>query len=198
MPNKGNEEIRRSRRRLLLIVAVFAAPILVAMGWYALAPRLAPAAPAHGQLIEPARPLEPFAVERAGADPYTRADLRGHWTMVVTLDGRCGERCRDRLYATRQIHDALGEDRIRVRRVAIAPNGAETGGLREVLRQHPRLTVLAQRGHGEFARQLPDAPTGTVFLIDPFGNLMMRFGPEATADGILNDLERLLKVSRIG
>lgn len=198
MPGKGGDGVAAGRRQLLLIVAVFVVPLVIAMGWYLLAPQLVPTAPAHGTLIQPARPLEPFTVARSDADPYTRDDLRGHWTMLLPLGGQCGPDCRQRLHDTRQIHDALGEDRIRMRRTALAADGRRTQGLEELLERHPRLTVLAQGGDGALARQLPEAPPGTVFLIDPHANLMMRFDPDVSADGILDDLEHLLKVSRIG
>lgn len=198
MPGKGGDVKAAGRLQFLLIVAVFVAPVLVAGAWYFMAPRMAPTAPAHGSLITPALPLESFTVARRDAEPYTLADLRGHWTMLLPLGSRCGQDCQQRLYDTRQIHDALGEDRIRVRRLAFAPDGRRTPGLAALLDQHPRLTVLEQPGDGALARQLPEAAPGTVFLIDPHGNLMMRFAPDVAADGMLDDLEHLLKVSRIG
>ncbi len=198
MPGKGSDAKAAGRRQFLLIVAVFVVPLLVASAWYVSAPRLAPTAPANGTLITPARPLEPFTVGRSDAEAYELADLRGHWTLVLPLGARCGEDCRQRLYDTRQIHDALGEDRIRMRRLAFAPDGRRTEGLAGVIEEHPRLTVLEQPADGELARQFPEAEDGTAFLIDPHGNLMMRFDADVAADGILDDLEHLLKVSRIG
>lgn len=190
--------IAAGRRGLLLIVAVFVVPLLVALAWYLFAPRLAPTSPANGALIEPARPLEPFEVARASGGAYRLDDLHGHWTLIHVLGDDCGDRCSQRLYASRQIHDALGEDRIRVRRIALAADGRGTPGLADILAEHPRLTVLAQGPEGALAQQLPPAAGATVYLVDPLGNLMMRFGPAVEPGGILDDLERLLKLSRIG
>lgn len=198
MPGKDEKAKAAGRRQLLLIVAVFVVPVLVASGWYFIAPRLAPTAPSNGTLITPARPLESFTVTRPDTDPYTLSDLRGHWSMVLPLGSSCGQTCQQRLYDTRQIHDALGEDRIRVRRIVLASDGRRTQGLSALLEQHPRLTVLEQPSDGPLARQFPEAAAGTVFLVDPHGNLMMRFAPDVEADGMLDDLEHLLKVSRIG
>jgi hypothetical protein len=45
----------------------------------------------------------------------------------------------------------------------------------------------------------PGAATGEMlFIIDPLGNLMMRHGPGADLKGVVKDMERLLKASRIG
>ena len=40
--------------------------------------------------------------------------------------------------------------------------------------------------------------TGHVYLVDPLGNLMMRFPPDPDPDRLLNDLRRLLRASGFG
>jgi len=37
-----------------------------------------------------------------------------------------------------------------------------------------------------------------IYLVDPLGNLMMRFPPDLEPKSLLKDLKHLLKVSRIG
>lgn len=191
----------RGRWKFIAIMALFAAPLLLAWVWYTLAPGTAPSAAAHGSLIEPARPLEPF--ELARPDPrqeaYTLEDLRGRWTLVQVVDEHCDASCRERLYYTRQVHTALGRDQGRVQRLLLASRGTDTPGLTGILDEHPRLTVLAAGTDDPLPRQLPEeVDAGTVLLIDPLGNLMLRFGPDVEPDGILEDLEKLLKLSRIG
>lgn len=198
MPASSNDPVAAGRRRLLLIVAVFVGPLVVAMGWYAVAPQTAPRGDMHGTLIEPAQPVEAFTAPRGDGESYSLEDLRGHWTLIHRIGAECAERCRERLYETRQIHDALGEDRIRVRRLAVAEQGAQTSGLASVMSEHPRLTVLHEHSGAEFSRQLPEVTPGTVLLVDPLGNLMMRFDRDAEPRGILDDLEQLLKTSRVG
>ena len=129
----------------------------------------------------------------------TLDDLRGRWTLVHLVSARCDEACRERIYYTRQIRAALGQDIPRVRRLVLAADGRGTRGLAGILHQHPQLTVVAAGSDASLVRQFPGpiAPA-TVFLVDPLGNLMMRFGPDVEADGILEDLEKLLKLSRIG
>jgi hypothetical protein len=40
--------------------------------------------------------------------------------------------------------------------------------------------------------------SGRVYLVDPFGNLVMSYAADAPARGLLEDLKRLLKLSQIG
>ncbi|MEO5862457.1 MAG: hypothetical protein ABIW48_06790, partial [Burkholderiales bacterium] len=41
-------------------------------------------------------------------------------------------------------------------------------------------------------------PTDHVYLVDPLGNLMMRYSRNPDAVGVRRDLSRLLSVSRVG
>ncbi|MFW5969097.1 MAG: SCO family protein [Halofilum sp. (in: g-proteobacteria)] len=193
-------ETRRAGRRTLIgLFALFFAPLLFAMAWYAFAPGYTPPSKPHGTLIEPARPLEPFRLKSEEGETLTLDELRGHWYLVHFVPERCGEACRERLYETRQVRDALGEDRSRVRRLVVAGTGRSTPGLADAREEHPRLVVMQGEGRGEFGRQFPEERgTGTVFLVDPNGNLMMRFAPDLPPDDMLKDLEKLLKLSRIG
>lgn len=200
MSERPSNAVVRGRWKFAAVVALFAGPVLLAVAWYSLVPQTAPAAAAHGTLIDPARPLEPF--ELATSDPargYSLEDLRGQWTLVHVIGEQCSAGCRERLYFTRQIHTALGKDQGRVQRLALASLGTDTAGLDAVLDEHPRLTVLAAGPGDPLRRQLPDdVDVRTVLLIDPLGNLMLRFDADVEPDGILEDLEKLLKLSRIG
>ena len=67
--------------------------------------------------------------------------------------------------------------------------------IRVSLAQHPGL-VVAQVG--ETARAALPGGTGAIFLIDPLGNLVLRYGADPDIKGISKDLTRLLKASGIG
>lgn len=200
MSEQSSNGVGRGRWKFVAVVVLFAGPVLLAVAWYSLAPQTAPSAAAHGTLIDPARPLEPFELTTPGAgDAYGLDELRGKWTLVHVIGDQCGADCRERLYFTRQIHTALGKDQGRVQRLVLASAGTETAGLGEVLDEHPRMTVLAAGPGDPLRRQLPDdIDARAVLLIDPLGNLMLRFDADVGPDGILEDLEKLLKLSRVG
>lgn len=193
------ETRRIGRWTLVGLFALFFVPLLLAMAWYAFAPGYTPPSTSNGKLIEPAQPLEPFRLGTADGETLTLDGLRGQWYLVQFVPDRCDEACRERLYETRQVRDALGEDRSRVRRLLVAGAGRVTPGVGGLLEEHPRLTVVQGDGHGDFGSQFPaDRDNATVFLVDPLGNLMMRFAPGLPPRDMLDDLEKLLKLSRIG
>ncbi len=198
MTNEPNN--RRAGQWILIgLFALFFAPLLIAVGWYALAPGYAPPASPNGQLIDPPQPLEPFSVRATGGKTLDLDGLRGRWHLIHVVGDRCDPACRERLYQTRQVRDALGDDRLRVVRLAIAAGGGGAPGLAAVRDQHPRLRIVdAARADG-LLRQLPEQGSGpSVLLVDPLGNLMMRFPPGLAPNAMLDDLEKLLKLSRIG
>jgi hypothetical protein len=51
-----------------------------------------------------------------------------------------------------------------------------------------------------FALDATDKPetAGRIYLIDPLGNLMMSYAPDAPSMGLLEDIKKLLKLSHIG
>jgi cytochrome oxidase Cu insertion factor (SCO1/SenC/PrrC family) len=196
-PHDG--DVRRGRVQLLGLVAVFVVPVLVATAWYFTGAHGVPAAQTHGTLIDPAHPLEAFEVESAAGETVDRATLRGHWTLLQTIGAACRGDCQERVYYTRQIHDALAQDRVRVRRAALAFDGATTPGLADIRDGHPRLMILEGEPGGPLMRQLPSAPDSTtVYLIDPLGNVMLRFDGDVAPDAILDDIEHALDSSQIG
>ncbi len=199
MTEPDRHAVRQGRIQLLGIVAVFVVPLLVAAAWYFSGARGAPTASVNGELIDPPRPLKPFELGRKSDEAFDLADMRGHWTLLQTVGGTCDTACRERLYYTRQIHDALAQDRVRVNRVAIAFDGADTPGLAESIDDHPGLILLEGEASGPLMRQLPGPRTSAaLYLIDPLGNVMLRFDADVAPDAIIDDVEHALDTSQIG
>jgi hypothetical protein len=68
-------------------------------------------------------------------------------------------------------------------------------------REHPGLLTVSPSGPAaaEWLAQFPQKPgTPYVYIVDPLGNLMMRFDVRENPKGLLSDLEKLLKLSHIG
>jgi hypothetical protein len=68
-------------------------------------------------------------------------------------------------------------------------------------REYPGLVVIRARGleGEELLRQFPaDNRAEAIFIVDPLGNLMMRFDTRMDPKGLREDLLRLLKLSNIG
>lgn len=185
-----------SRAALVGIVLVFVVPLLLAVLLYSQHESWSLGDASHGELIEPVRPLGSVEFLALDDQRLNTDDLRGHWTLIHIGGGDCADDCADSLYKTRQVRLALGHERSRVQRLYLAPDRQGMTALQDLLDVHPRLTVAAPRARAPEA--FSDAAEGQVYLIDPQLNVMMRYEPDAEPRGMLEDLEHLLEVSRIG
>jgi len=205
---------RRQRRVLIGVALMFFAPL--AFSFYLYYGKFwHPGGRVNaGELIQPARPLPslalPLAAETAvspgaGAAPAAAETnpqfLKGKWTFLYVQHGRCDDECRKHLYDTRQVRLALDREMPRVQRVFIGD--ADCCDLPELKAAHPDLTVIrASSADDALLALLPmraDAINAhRVYLIDPLGNAMMFYAPDAKPKGMLEDMKRLLRLSSIG
>jgi len=174
------------------LVSIF--PIAAALFFYYVSP---PAARMnHGDLLQPT-PLPAKPLTLVGGGEFRFDQLKGKWLLLQIDSGRCEARCREKLYAMRQIRLAQGKDMVRLERVWL---------LSDEIRPTPDLfadyegTVVLRAAGSEAASMLP-APgdrTAHIYVIDPQGNLMMRFPEKPDPTRMIKDLQRLLRPSRIG
>ena len=147
----------------------------------------------YGTLIAP----QSFPV--SGIQPLPRADaasptIRGRWLVIVADAPQCDAACRGKLYATRQARMMTGKERDRVVRVWLLT--AEGTPDPVLLAEHP--DVVTARADPAASAALPaDAPQA-IYVVDPLGNLILRYPPDPDIKGLNRDLVRLLKASRIG
>jgi cytochrome oxidase Cu insertion factor (SCO1/SenC/PrrC family) len=195
----------RSRAKFLLLALLFFGPLAIAMWGYYLSGGWRPAGQTeHGDLVYPARPLPSFSFRSSDGGQLARKDLDGMWTLLYIDGWDCDTGCVDALVNTRQIRLALGKDMDRIQRVFLV-NGP-CCELRDLGQEHPDLKIawLDGRDRAAFTKVLPsDQQTdpllsGNIYLIDPLGNLMMRYGPRSEPKGILTDMKKLLRLSHIG
>lgn len=191
---EASKGTRSGRLQLLLVVVVFGGPLLVAAWLYYGGTGWRPQGTTnHGVLLEPIS-----NVREAATDPDAFEQINeGHWLLLYADPGECDQRCREALYTIRQLRLMLGNDMTRVTRVFLhGPVPPDRVFLDE---QHPGLITTTDPGVAKLlAARAPDGPGGGYFLIDPLGNLVMYFAPELDPGDVIEDVERLLRLSRIG
>ncbi len=196
--------VRRGRRQLLLLAALFFVPLLIAFWLYYGPSHWRPAGSTNkGEIIDPARPLPSVSLPKIDGTPTGDQFLRGKWTMLYVSDGACGPDCRKALYLSRQTRIALNKDMDRVQRVFLVTD--RCCDARYLAAEHPDLLVATLEGPGAAALlatfpTYADAPggAGRLYLVDPLGNLMMSYPRQAPDKALLTDIRKLLRLSHIG
>ena len=179
--------------QLVLIALLFGVPLVLA-AWLYYGGSFRPAGRTnHGALLEPIVNLE----EAIPNSPALQLS-ENRWLLVYANDRECRAECRDALYTLRQSRLMLGNDAERLTRVFLRGELAPDRVFLE--EQHPGLQVVEDPGFTDLlATSRPkQLPTGGFFLVDPLGNLVMYFPRDIDPRDMVDDIEHLLDLSRIG
>lgn len=194
--------IWRQRLTLLFIIACFAIPLATA---WLLVGRWQPGSSVeHGELLNPAQPLKQLRFASLEDQSLDRTALSGHWVMIYASSAQqCESACKTALYDMRQVRIALGKDIERVKTLLLL-DGLPDAGLRQWLTaEHAAMTVGVADAITRTELNHPfTGSSGTakewIYLLDPLGNLLMRYPVTVEPRGMLKDLQRLLRLSKIG
>lgn len=159
----------------------------------------------RGTLVHPARPLN-FPADLMVAGATANDYLQGLWTLLYIGDGDCDDMCNSNLYKMRQVHIAQNENMKRVQRLYLVRGTEQPATLRELLeKEYPKMEVVlfpdmqARQLAADFLIDgVPMEGAERMYIIDPLGNLMMYYPADADPGGMLKDLKKLLKYSKIG
>ncbi|GAO36576.1 hypothetical protein SCT_1984 [Sulfuricella sp. T08] len=187
-----------------MLMLLFVLPVVVATSLYLTGWRPSSSGN-HGELIQPARPVEGRSLQTLDGKPANFSELRGKWLMVHFGASSCSEECMKNIYTMRQVHAAQAKEIGRVQRVFIATDMGATKRLKAKLADYPEMWVwtgekkaLAEVLHSFGIDAGQPAEQQGIYLVDPLGNLIMRYPPGTDPGGMLKDLTRLLKYSWIG
>lgn len=182
------------RSKLLILFGLFALPIAVAyLAYFGLRPA---GHTNYGDLLK-AAPLQQTEGQLLDGQPSNLDALRGKWVMVHVGTARCDADCVQQLYLMRQIRITQGKDQSRIERLwVVTDTGVPDATL---LQEYPDMQVW-RPAESTFIDQFPAAHSrsGHIYLVDPLGNLMLRFPAQPDAKGMMKDLKLLLKASQVG
>jgi hypothetical protein len=185
---------RSGRIKLLAIAALCLAPFVAALiAYYYWQPQ---GGMNYGELI-PARALGDPPLRQLDQRAFRLSELRGKWILLQLDQAVCAAPCQAKLYNMRQVRLAQGREMERVERVWLVLDEAPLETL--LMREYDGTRMLRAAG-SPLVAEFP--PSGSVrdhiYLIDPHGNLMLRFPKDADPRRMHKDLARLLRASRIG
>jgi hypothetical protein len=187
------------RIKLILLFSIFAAPFVLAYTAYHFwTPK---SFVNRGTLLQPVQLLadEPVQVDALAATSWSKQDkLNGKWILLLPENLPCAAACEERLVGLRQVHVAMGKHQPRIQRAVFVLSGTPDPTYLARLPDVVWLQGDKVRAKLQAASDAGTTPTQHIYLIDPLGNLFMRYPVNADLKDLVKDLERLLKASRIG
>ena len=189
---------KRSNRMLFIVLAVCAAPLIFSyFTYYVIKPQ---SRTNYGDLIDPrAYPIPDLGLKQLDGEPAALQQFAGKWILLQVDQAACAKPCADKLYYMRQLRLTQGKEMDRIERVWLITDDAPLDTA--LMKQYDGMRLLRVDAK-KLAAWLP-VQEGTqaadhLYMIDPLGNLMMRFPKDPDANKIKKDITRLLKASRIG
>ena len=180
---------RRSKGRLMLIglILIFALPAIIAktvleQHWYTAG------VTNSGELVEPRVTLEDVGITLPVAEEG--------WLVGYIAPTECESLCEQQLHYLNQSYLALGKNKERVTAVVFVAEGVSLKGTIN----KPDLEFLA--GGDQLRAEFAPA---SIVIIDPLGQLVMEYKSVSEpsqlvsqSKGMIHDLRKLLKLSRVG
>ena len=192
----------RSNRTFWILVVIFVLPYVAAMTYYLAGDQLPGVSTSNrGELVTPVRPLGTLQFDTLAGDAVSIEDYSGKWVVLSVSGNVCEENCKHNLYSMRQTRKALANDRARVQRVMLFPGAADSLG--PLLTEYEGTDIWhGPEGSTEQLTRILDpqgqGAQGWLYIVDPLGNLMMRYQPMTDPMDLLKDLQRLMKFSKAG
>jgi hypothetical protein len=182
---------------MLAVLLVCASPVIASyFTYYVIRPE---GRHNFGELINPQRPLPALATQKLDGSASQMTALKGQWLLISVAGGACDAGCERNLYLQRQLRESLGREKDRLDRVWLVDDEA---AVKDALLPALAASSVLRVAPAGLAQWLAPAPgkrlQDHLYLVDPLGNLMMRFPANMDAPAAAKakrDLERLLRAS---
>ncbi len=190
----SNEKVSRSRLKLILMMLAILSPIVISSILHRSNFR-----PDHtvnyGELLE-VKPLQGEATNLTDNTIFRIRQLKGTWNLLVIDSGKCEEYCQEKLYTIRQVRLAQHVDKDNIQRVWLINDGIKPD--QETIDKFEGTRLVSANGK-DLLKEFPfeNKQEDHIYVVDPMGNLMMRYPRNADPRKMVGDLKRLLKLSHL-
>lgn len=184
----------KSTKTLYLMFVLFFLPFIAATLAYTYRDSLWFSTKNYGDLIKPVQMIQEFTITDLQGNPVSTEGMLGKWWLIVIAPKNCTT-CAQQVEKISSVYFALNRDSTRVSRVVLNMQADDV-----FISQDPEVLtyVVNPDNANAFVKELAQNTRPQILLMDPLGNVMMRYPESAQGNGILRDMLQLLKVSRIG
>jgi hypothetical protein len=196
------------RLALLIIASMFLFPLLLAWMMYSGSLEFKPGSTRNrGTLVDPPVSLD-WAVSSLlphesddMSEPNQSIDVfEKHWVILKSIPAACDDLCLRKVSDLRQIHLASGHQQTRIRLALLLEESRPATQEQTLLEIYPKFHLLEDSSNqlSEMLRgiqgnlSIQPELSGSIFMIDPLGNIMMYYQANSDPNDVKKDLKRLL------
>ena len=183
------------------VVIAFVAPVVAAYALFFMG-ITPPAYSNKGELLSPVVDVESFALRNEDNQSISRDEITNHkWHMIYFAEASCDDACNQTLYNMRQINIAVGKNANRLRRLVIHLQAPDEEFQALIAKEYPEAkhaNAVSKTIAAALQEVGPEFRSNEIYIMDPLGNIMLRFTQDQPFKDLLHDLNKLFKVSQIG
>lgn len=187
------------KKKFLTLIVVFLAPIILGSILFFNLEKLGfeKGSTNYGTLVHPAVPSVVADLKQGDKTAVREETIAKSWTFTYIEPTNCDQTCLDRLTLIKKVRLLTNEKMRRVRTLFIA-NKAIVDSI-DKSQYSDMVMTYVDSADSEFLKQFPEKDSKPIYLIDPYGNIMMYY-PQAdlNAKKMIKDINRLLKYSQLG
>jgi hypothetical protein len=193
-----SKQQKGGRWKLFLVVAICAAPVIASyFTYYVIKPE---GRTNYGTLLDPRNfPMPQLGASTLDGKPIALDAYKGKWLMLQVDAADCQESCKTKLLDMRQLRLMQGREMDRIERVWLITDDKPVDTI--LMREYDGTRMLRAKSDA-LNSWLPVEPGSTVadhiYVIDPVGNLMLRFPKNPDPYKMKKDIYKLLTASSIG
>ena len=190
----SNENVQKAnRRKFIILLVLLLTPVVLSYSLYFSDYR--PESSNYGELIA-IQKLSGSGVNQQDNTILRMKDLHGKWVMLMVNSGHCDEACQLKLYHMRQVRLVQNTEKHRIERLWLIDDNVPADA--ELVEKYEG-TLFINARDSELLDLIPtrESQRNYIFLVDPIGNLMMRFPEDLNPTLMGKDIKRLLHVSQL-
>jgi len=183
-----------NRKIIVLVFGMFTLPVVIAVllnsRWVDWAPG---GTRNFGEFVSPVIPLPEGPWTASDGSVIQRADLLDFWQLVHVRRSPCDERCMEDLYWLRQTRQAQDRHVPEVGLLLISKTRIDAEQRARITELTDAFRIIDGDQASGLVETFPDPESdGVRYIVDPLGNIMMRYENDADPNDIRRDLGRLL------
>lgn len=182
-----------------LLLLVFLGPFGFAINMHKKADQAALRHNNVGELITPVKQARDLFLTSLDTQQSFKGDkLAGKWQFMYIPPLACDEACHESIAMMGQIHHSLNKSATRLERMLVLLDFHKIEDFKTYNKKYSLRTESYSQTLGSIGDKAKRDEVGEFYIIDPKGHIMMYYTGNTPPKGILKDLNKLMKASKIG